>query len=79
MPPPRAPSHRVVDHPPICPDCESPDITTDEIETSDGLTETAFICRACGAAWPLACVTDWAAGHDKRGSPSWASSPAGGM
>ena len=30
-----------------------------EVDTGDGLTETAHICRACGAAWPLACVTDW--------------------
>ena len=30
-------------------------------QTGDGLTETALTCRACGTAWPLACVTDWAA------------------
>ena len=29
------------------------------METGDGFTETAFICTACGEAWPLACVTDW--------------------
>jgi RNA polymerase subunit RPABC4/transcription elongation factor Spt4 len=50
---------RVIYHEPICPECGSFDITSAEVETGDGLTETAHICRACGAAWPLACVTDW--------------------
>ncbi len=50
---------RVIYHEPVCPDCGSDDITRDEVETGDGLTETAHICRDCGAAWPLACVTDW--------------------
>ena len=50
---------RVIYHEPVCPDCGSTDITRDEVETGDGLTETAHICAACGAAWPLACVTDW--------------------
>jgi predicted RNA-binding Zn-ribbon protein involved in translation (DUF1610 family) len=50
---------RVIYHEPVCPDCGSFDITRDEVETGDGLTETAHICRTCGAAWPLACVTDW--------------------
>jgi len=52
-------SFRVIYHEPVCPDCGSFDITTDEVETGDGLTETAHICADCGAAWPLACVTDW--------------------
>jgi hypothetical protein len=51
--------HRVIYHAPICPTCESANITTDEIETTDGLTEEAFVCLACGETWPLACVTDW--------------------
>jgi len=51
--------HRVIYHAPICPQCGSSNITTDDIETTDGLTEEAFICLACGETWPLACVTDW--------------------
>jgi len=50
---------RVVYHPPLCPECGSTDVTSQEVETGDGITETALICRACGAAWPLACVCDW--------------------
>jgi uncharacterized Zn finger protein len=53
------PCFRVIYHEPICPDCGSFDITSDEVETCDGLTETALTCRDCGTAWPLACVTDW--------------------
>jgi ribosomal protein S27AE len=49
---------RVIYHEPICPDCGSFDIETAEVETGDGLTETAHICTACGAAWPLACVAE---------------------
>jgi hypothetical protein len=52
---------RVIYHEPVCPDCGSSDITEDEVETGDGLTETALTCRACGTAWPVACVTDWTA------------------
>ena len=51
---------RVIYHEPICPTCGSFDIDTAEVDTGDGLTETAHICQACGMAWPLACVTDWA-------------------
>ena len=51
---------RVIYHEPICPDCGSFDITSAEVDTGDGLTETAHICQACGAAWPLACISDWA-------------------
>ena len=54
---------RVIYHAPICPICGSSNITTDEIETTDGLTEEAFICLPCGEAWPLACVTDWDTPH----------------
>ena len=50
---------RVIYHEPICPDCGSFDIDAAEVDTGDGLTETAHICAACHAAWPLACVTDW--------------------
>ena len=52
---------RVIYHEPVCPDCGSFDITTAEVDTGDGLTETAHTCCDCGTAWPLACVTDWAA------------------
>ena len=52
---------RVIYHEPICPDCGSFDITTGDVDIGDGLTETAHICRACGTAWPLACVSDWTA------------------
>ena len=54
-------SYRVIVHEPVCPDCGSFDITEAEVDTGDGVTETALICRACGAAWPLACVSDWTA------------------
>jgi uncharacterized Zn finger protein len=50
---------RVIYHPLVCPDCGSDDITQQEVETGDGITETALICRACGTAWPMACVTEW--------------------
>jgi len=49
---------RVVYHVAICPDCGSSDIRTEEVDTGDGLTETAMVCDRCGTAWPLACVTD---------------------
>lgn len=51
--------HRVIYHEPICPHCGSFNTTTDDIDTTDGLIETAFLCLACGETWPLACVTDW--------------------
>jgi len=51
--------YRVIYHEPVCPDCGSRDITRDDVDTGDGLTETALTCRHCGTAWPLACVTDW--------------------
>lgn len=50
---------RVIYHEPICPDCGSFDITQAEVQTTDEFTETALTCCRCGAAWPLACVSDW--------------------
>ncbi|MGD0604068.1 MAG: hypothetical protein ABSA53_10765 [Streptosporangiaceae bacterium] len=50
---------RVIYHEPICPECGSFDIDRDQVDTGDGLAETAHICGDCGTAWPLACVTDW--------------------
>lgn len=50
---------RVLYHPPVCPDCASDDVITEDIETGDGLTEAAHICRSCGTAWPVACITEW--------------------
>jgi hypothetical protein len=50
---------RIIRHEPICPDCGSARITENDIETTDGLTETALICADCGAAWPVACVAEW--------------------
>ena len=50
---------RVIIHEPICPECGSDHITRDDVQTGDGLTETALICADCGAAWPLACIADW--------------------
>jgi hypothetical protein len=49
---------RVIHHEPVCPDCGSHDITTSDIDITDGLSETAHICTACGAAWPIACVAE---------------------
>jgi len=64
---------RVIYHEHICPDCGSLDTVQDEVETGDGLTETALTCRACGTAWPMACVTEWggcadADGYDRNGA-----------
>ena len=51
-------SFRVIYHDPRCPECGSGDITTEELDITDGLTETAFVCGACHLAWPVACVSD---------------------
>ncbi len=63
---------RVIYHEHICPDCGSLDIASDEVETGDGQTETALTCRACGTAWPLACITEWGGsdldGYDRNGA-----------
>jgi uncharacterized Zn finger protein len=50
---------RVIYHEPICPDCGSFDIVAAEVTTTGEFTETALTCRACGTAWPLACVSDF--------------------
>jgi hypothetical protein len=55
------PGHWVIPHEPVCPDCGSFDVITEDVETGDGLTETAYICEVCGCAWPLACVVEWEA------------------
>jgi hypothetical protein len=52
---------RVIRHEPVCPDCRSLDISAEDVETGDGITETALICRSCGTAWPMACVAEWGA------------------
>ena len=46
---------RVIYHEPICPECGSFDIEPTEVETGDGLTETAHICTRPAARpgrWP---------------------------
>ena len=55
------PGFWVIPHEPVCPWCGSFDVITDEVDTGDGITETAWICEnpACGCAWPLACVSEW--------------------
>jgi len=55
------PGHWVIPHEPVCPDCGSFDVTTEDVDTGDGITETAWICQPCGCAWPLACVSEWEA------------------
>jgi hypothetical protein len=57
---------RVIYHQQTCPDCKSDNITEQEIQTTDGLTETALICGDCGAAWPVACIAE----HLEPASPS---------
>jgi transposase-like protein len=59
--PAAAAGFRILHHPPVCPDCGSPDVMTEEIETGDGITETAHVCHPCGTAWPVACVCEWRA------------------
>jgi hypothetical protein len=59
-----ATGYRVIIHPPVCPECGSDDVFDEnveikDVETGDGVTETARICRSCGTAWPVACVCDW--------------------
>jgi hypothetical protein len=49
---------RIIHHEAICPDCHSANVVTSDVDTGDGLAETAYQCRACGAAWPLACISD---------------------
>jgi predicted RNA-binding Zn-ribbon protein involved in translation (DUF1610 family) len=52
-------SFRVIYHAPVCPACGSDHLRTEEVDITDGMTETAYLCRDCGEAWPIACVTDW--------------------
>ena len=49
---------RVIFHTHLCPDCGSRDVATCDIDTTDGLVETAHICAICGAAWPVACIAE---------------------
>jgi transposase-like protein len=49
---------RVIYHEPVCPDCGSDDIATEEVTITDGADETAFVCNHCHLAWPLACISD---------------------
>ena len=63
-------SFRVIAHVPVCPDCGSTCIDSAEVETGDGLTETALTCRDCGTAWPLACVCDWDTRQPTTPAPS---------
>ncbi|MGB6578791.1 MAG: hypothetical protein WBF34_12825 [Streptosporangiaceae bacterium] len=70
---------RVIFHPPLCPACGGTDIEDQDVDTGDGMTETAHVCRECGQAWPVACICDWdtpppcrgcarrSAGRDQRG------------
>jgi hypothetical protein len=51
-------SFRVIYHESVCPDCGSSDISTEDVETTDGVCETAFVCGHCHLAWPLACISD---------------------
>ncbi len=59
--PATAAGFRILYHPPVCPDCDSSCVITEEVETGGGITETAHICGACGTAWPMACVCEWRA------------------
>jgi len=51
-------SFRVIYHQPVCPECGSEDIGTEDIPITDGTCETAFVCNHCHLAWPLACISD---------------------
>lgn len=59
-------SFRVIHHERICPDCGSDDIAADNVDMADGTAETAYICRDCGEAWPMACVTEWSVRPRRR-------------
>ena len=45
-----ASGYRVLVHEQVCPQCGSTDIDEQEVETGDGITEIALICRPCGCA-----------------------------
>jgi hypothetical protein len=53
------PGFWLVPHEPVCPQCGSLDVAEEEVDTGDGIDETAYVCESCGAAWPLACVFEW--------------------
>lgn len=57
------PGFWVIPHEPVCPQCGSFDVEQDEVDTGDGIEETAWICTnpECGCAWPVACVVEWEA------------------
>lgn len=59
------PGLRVLPHEPVCPQCGSPDVSVGEVDTGDGIEETAYVCDNpdCGCAWPLACVCEWSTSH----------------
>ena len=50
---------RVIVHPPVCPACGGADVEDQDVDTGDGLSEEAHVCRDCGTAWPVACICDW--------------------
>jgi hypothetical protein len=56
--PVQATGFRIAYHPLVCPGCASDEVITEDVETGDGLTEAAQICRCCGTAWPVACVSE---------------------
>lgn len=51
---------RLIAHAAICPECGSAEVGTVQVDLGDGITEPAYACRACGTAWPLACICEWA-------------------
>jgi hypothetical protein len=53
------PGFWVVPHAAVCPECGSCEVSQDEVDTGDGIEETAYVCESCGCAWPLACVFEW--------------------
>lgn len=57
---------RLIPHAMACPECGSAEIGIDQVELGDGIEETAYICKPCGAAWPMACICEWSASHARR-------------
>ncbi|WP_300614237.1 hypothetical protein [Trebonia sp.] len=49
---------RVIYHAQVCPECGSRDVSTQDVPTGDGITETAYVCDNCHLAWPMACISD---------------------
>ena len=56
----------LVPHAPICPECGADDVSTEQVDVGDSTDETAYICKVCGTAWPLACICEWSARHARR-------------